>query len=346
MAKSALIVGGTGQIGVAVARDLLAHSWAVRIAHRGGHAIPDDVLRAGATEVLVDREDAAALVRAVGDGADAVIDCVAFGPEHARQLLALSDRVGSLAVVSSASVYRDAAGRTLDEAPETGFPEFDGPISETNPTVPPGPETYSTRKVALERLLLDEARVPVTVLRPCAIHGPRSSHAREWWFIKRALDGRTRVPVAYEGLSRFHTTATANLAQACRLSLEAGGTRVLNVGDPEPPSVREIGEAIGAALGHAWEVVGLPGAPRGPQGSVGRTPWSVPRPFLIDTAAAAALGYSPVTDYAGAVRETCQALREAGERAGADWPQVFPALAAYSYPHFDYEVEDEVLAAV
>lgn len=342
MAKSALIVGGTGQIGGAVARNLLAHGWAVRIAHRGGRAIPDSLRQAGATEVLIDREDGAALWRAVGDGADVVIDCVAFGPEHARQLLALGDRVGALAVVSSASVYRDAAGRTLDEAAETGFPEFDGPIRETQATVPPGPQTYSTRKVALERVLLDDARVPVTVLRPCAVHGPRSTHAREWWFIKRVLDGRARVPVAYDGLSRFHTTATANLGEACRLSLEAGGTRVLNVGDPEPPSVREIGGMIGAALGHAWEIVGLPGEP---QGSVGRTPWSVPRPFLVDTTAAATLGYAPVTDYAGAVHGTCQALREAGEGAGADWARAFQALAAYSYPHFDYAAEDAVLAA-
>lgn len=343
MAKSALIIGGTGQIGVAVARNLLAHGWFVRIAHRGGHVVPNDLLHAGATEVLFDRQDAAALLRAIGGGADAVIDCVAYGPEHARQLLALGDSIGSLAMVSSASVYRDAAGRTLDEAAQTGFPEFEGPIPETNPTVPPGPETYSTNKVAVERLLLDEARVPVTVLRPCAIHGPLSTHAREWWFIKRALDGRKRVPVAHEGLSRFHTTATANLAEACRLSLEAGGSRVLNVGDPDPPTVREIGEMIGAAVGHHWEIVGLPGEPRG---SVGRTPWSVPRPFLIDIAAVTMLGYAPITDYASAADETCLALREAGERAGTDWPRVFPALAAYPYPLFDYDAEDEVFATV
>ena len=343
MVKSALVVGGTGQIGVAVARNLLAHGWRVRIAHRGGHAIPDDLRLAGVTEALIDRQEAGSLRQAVEGGVDAVIDCVAYEPEHARQLLALGGNVGSLAVVSSASVYRDAAGRTLDEAAESGFPEFDEPIPETNPTVPPGPETYSTNKVAVERLLLDEARVPVTVLRPCAIHGPFSNHAREWWFIKRALDGRTQVPVAYDGLSRFHTTATANLAEACRLSLEAGGTRVLNVGDPDPPTVREIGEAIEGALGHRWEIVGLAGEPRG---SVGRTPWSIPRPFLIDTAAATALGYAPVTDYAGSVQETCRALEEAGKSAGADWPRAFPALAVYSYSHFDYEEEDRVLAAV
>ena len=35
---------------------------------------------------------------------------------------------------------------------------------------------------------------------------------REAWFVKRILDGRRRIPLAYSGESRFHTTATANLA--------------------------------------------------------------------------------------------------------------------------------------
>lgn len=87
--------------------------------------------------------------------------------------------------------------------------------------------------------------------------------------------------------------------------------------------------------------MGLPGEPRG---TVGLTRWSVPRPFLIDAAVAAALGYAPVTHYAGAARDTCQALRQAGESAGADWPRVFPALTAYPYPLFDYEAEDVVVA--
>jgi hypothetical protein len=49
-------------------------------------------------------------------------------------------RVGALVVVSSASVYRDA-GRTLDEAAASGFPELPVPIPETQPTVEPGAAT-------------------------------------------------------------------------------------------------------------------------------------------------------------------------------------------------------------
>lgn len=41
---------------------------------------------------------------------------------------------------------------------------------------------------------------------------------------------------------------------------------------------------------------------------LGRTPWSVPRPFVLDNRAALALGYAPVTSHAQAVRATCNEL--------------------------------------
>ena len=108
----------------------------------------------------------------------------------------LQTDVGTLIVISSASVYRDAEGRSLDEAASGGFPDLPVPIGEDQPTVSPGPQTYSTRKAALEQALLENSRRPVTILRPCAIHGEGSRHPREWWFVKRILDGRREVPLA------------------------------------------------------------------------------------------------------------------------------------------------------
>jgi hypothetical protein len=68
---------------------------------------------------------------------------VAYDQRHARQLLDIQGMLGSLIVVSS-SVYRDPLGRTLNEAGETGFREFPSPIREAEPTVEPGPATYSS----------------------------------------------------------------------------------------------------------------------------------------------------------------------------------------------------------
>ena len=341
MTRHAFIVGGTGQIGCAIARRLLHHGWAVTASHRGHRPPPADLLGLGLKTVTLDREDPAALASALGFGADAVIDTVAYDEAHARQLLAVQESVGAFLVISSASVYRDDAGRTLDEAKQNGFPEFDQPIRETQATVDPGPETYSTRKVALERTLLDHAKRPVTVLRPCAIHGPGSLHPREWWFVKRIRDSRPAIPLAYEGRSHFHTTSVLNIAELARISLDAGGTRVLNVGDPDPPRVVEIARLIARTMAYGGRILGIRDSDYPPQ--MGATPWSCPRPFLIDGQAADGIGYQPVATYAAAVSETCSWLTAVADRA--PWTELFPVLAQYPRNLFDYTAEDDFLKA-
>jgi nucleoside-diphosphate-sugar epimerase len=66
--------------------------------------------------------------------------------------------------------------------------------------------------------------------------------------VKRILDGRPKIPLAYRGTSRFHTTSVANIAALVRTALEMPGTRVLNIGDPDAPSVAEIASAIAPHL--------------------------------------------------------------------------------------------------
>ena len=245
----AVLLGGTGQIGRAVARHLLDHDWTVTLAYRGRSHPPDALIERGAVAAVLDRDHSGTLAGVLGAGADLLVDAVAYGPEHARQLLEVQDDVGALVVISSASVNRDEAGRTLDEASETGFPVLPEPMREDQPTVEPGPETYSTRKVALERVLLDGATVPVTVFRPAAIHGPGSSHPREWWIVKRVLDRRPVIPLAYRGDSRFHTTAATNIAATVRIVAGLQGRRVLNVADPTALPVDAIAGLVGSHLG-------------------------------------------------------------------------------------------------
>jgi nucleoside-diphosphate-sugar epimerase len=335
MTGHAFVLGGTGQIGRAVALHLLDYGWRVTISHRGVRPAPLELVEYGIKVVVVDREKPRGLLKAIAGGADALIDTTAYTREHADQLLELEGDVGAFVVISSASVYRDDAGRTLDEAAENGFPEFPKPIKETQPTVEPGPSTYSTQKVALERAILDRATRPATVLRPCAIHGRGSRQPREWWFVKRMLDGRKVIPLAYRGESRFHTSAAANIAALVQIVLGLHGTRVLNVTDPVAPTVAEIGETVGERLNYAGAFVD--GSDRGFPPSVGRTPWSVPRPFVVDNQAAMDVGYAPVP-YADAVADTCDWLAETADQG--DWRERFPVLARYPGELFDYSGED------
>lgn len=343
MSRHAIVVGSTGQIGRAAVESLLDDGWSVTAVHRGSTAAPSGWARRGVDERLADRADLAGVLRATG-GADVLLDSIAYDDADARLLLGLAGDVGSLIVVSSASVYADDAGRTLDEA--TGpddFPRFAGPVPETQATVAPGPATYSTQKVLLESTLLDDARLPVTVLRPCAIHGPGSTSPREVWPLLRALERRPRVPLSHGGRSRFHTSSAANLGELVRLAAGRPGSRILNAGDPEPLSVADIVRAVSATVGHDPELVPLDGAS---ESRVGRTPWSVPRPFLVAmTAAATELGYAPVATYAEAVEWTSAWLRS--RLAEKPWREAFPLLAQfYGDAMDDYAAEDELLATL
>jgi nucleoside-diphosphate-sugar epimerase len=338
--RSAFILGGTGQIGRATARRLARDGLEVTVAARDPTGMPDDLAALGVRFVHVDRTQPGELEAALGDGVDALIDVVPYTQEDARQLVAVGERVGSVVAVSSASVYTDAEGRTLDESTgEDDFPQLPLPIPERQRTVPPGGETYSTRKAAMERALLDADGVRATIVRPCAIHGPGTRWSREWYFVKRILDGRRAVVLARRGASRFHTTSVENLAELLRLVVLRPGNRVFNCGDPSPPTVLEIGRAIAETLGHSFHEVLLPGPE---YDGVGDHPWNVPRPLVVDmTAAEIELGYRPVTTYERAVAETTRWLVHATR--DRDWEDVLPVTAQYMSAMFDYAAEDTLV---
>jgi nucleoside-diphosphate-sugar epimerase len=335
MPRHAFIIGGTGQIGRKIAEVLLEHGWSVTLSHRGRRPELADLLLKGAKFAAFDRNEDGALRTAISGGADAVIDTIAYTPEHADQLVELSGNAGAIAVISSASVYQDYKGRTLDEAGEGGFPDFSEPIKETQQTVQPGPQTYSTLKAALEERLLTRSAAPVTILRPCAIYGPHSQHPREYWFVKRMIDQRPVIPLALRGESRFHTSSVENIAALALLCLEKAGTRVFNIADPEALTLAQIGAVIARCLDFKGKLH-LIDNDKYPV-TLGATPWSVPAPFTLNMSAAMAFGYQPVTGYAEGVGAMCKWLVELSPK---DWRAAFPGLAAYPNDQFDYAAED------
>jgi nucleoside-diphosphate-sugar epimerase len=318
-------------VGGAVARALAVDDWAVTVAARNKETDEFEFAR-------LDRDEDGAL--AIASGFDLVVDVIPYEAAHAEQLLALD--AGALVAISSASVYADEQGRTLDEAQSVeDFPDFPVPIPETQPTVVPGDETYATKKAKLERLLLENGRVPAAVVRPCAIYGRGDRMAREWWFVKRALDGRPYVLLTDRGGGYFHTTAAENIGELVRLLACDPHTGVFNCGDPDPPAVLEIARAIGGVLGHDFVEVLLPGP--GGRGEVGQTPWSAPKPLLVDMVKAEQeLGYRPATTWTDALPRQVEWLVDATR--GRDWREVLPRGAEYL--RFDYDAEDELVATM
>lgn len=316
---------GYGQIGRAVSANLAAHGWDVVVGTTHS-ARPDDSPASDWSKL--DRNVFAELDAAIGDRVDAVIDTVAFDAAHAAQWHRLTHTVGKLVVISSISVYADDAGRTLDEAWTNRPPRFAFPIPENNRRVAPGPETYSTRKVALEDAVM-ALPIPSVIVRPGAIYGIGSRSPREWWFIQQALADRQRIPLAWNGASQFHPVAAENIAEIVRLAIAAPGSHVLNACDMTCPTAGEVGQAILAAMGSTSEIDPFEGPPRGFEGL---SPWTIPHPMVAATTAARQLGYHPVTSFSESVSAVTADLIERGGRHG--WKLVFPGLAAYPHGFF------------
>ncbi len=335
--RRAVVIGATGQIGRVAVRALAGDGWEVTAVSRGGGrdaSWPQDVRVAAA-----DRDDDAALAAAVGSDCDVLVDMVAYGPRHARQLAGFAGRVGSAVVISSLSVYEDAKGRNFDTQGEPdGFPEYPVPLTEDQRTIEPDESSYSTRKAGLERELLAAAdQLPATLLRAGAIHGPYCRTPRELYFVKRNLDGRRRRVLAYGGRSRFHPANVHNLAELVRLAAARPGARVLNAVDPEAPTVAEIAGAIDAVMGVEVENVLVDGPPPAP--TVGDTPWSVPVPVVCDMSAAEReLDYRSVVRYAESLPETVAWIE--GQLAGRDWREAYPKMFETYGDLFDYAAED------
>lgn len=345
--RRAVVLGGTGGIGSAVVRDLLDVSgrggddWQVDVLARRGGPAAEALTAAGATFVPGDRRDTTVLRDLLRPGADLLVDTVGLTRDDALQLRPFLDDVGSTVFVSSKAVYVDDRGR---HANSVDRPVFGGPVSELQVTVTAGdgdPTTrdgYGAAKVAAEQVLLDHG-APVTVLRPSKVHGVGIGRPREWFVVRRALDGRERVLLADHGRGVDHTTAASGMASLVRLVADAPDRRILNVADETAPDVLEIVRTLAGLADHRFDEVLLD---QDAPAFVGTTPWSSPAPFVLDTTAARALGWQPPR-YADAVRPTVEWLLETAHAvpAGSDVPW---ADDPFWDRMFDYGPEDAALA--
>lgn len=345
--KRAVVLGGTGGIGSAVVRELLESSgrggddWQVDVLARRGGAVADTLTAAGASFTVGDRRDTQVLRDLLRPGADLLVDTVGATRDDAAQLLPYLGDVGSTVFVSSKAVYVDEQGRHANSLDK---PVFAGAVTEIQPTVTPADadptsrDGYAAAKVAAEQLLLDHG-APVTVLRPSKAYGAHIGRPREWFVVRRVLDGRDRVLLADSGRGVDHTTAASGIGSLVRLVAGAPDRRILNVADATAPSALEIVRTVATHLDHRFDEVLLDAdAPA----FVGVTPWSSPSPFVLDTTAARALGWEPPR-YADAVRAELDWLVETAHSTPADGDVPW-AEDPFWDRMFDYGPEDAALA--
>lgn len=301
--RSAVILGGTGVVGSAIADRLCRQGWQVLVIGRTPHKMSDDLRALGVQFAACDRADLTELQSLVGlGGHDLLVDCLCFTSSDALSLLELADGFESAVMVSTKAVYVDDEGNNVNSPTP---PKFSHPITESQAVMAPGigdpaiGEGYGSHKVAAERTVLD-SDLPVTVIRPSKIHGAGGTQPREWVFVKRCLDRRSAVVLADRGRSIDHTTSAANLAALVEVVADKPGRRILNSADPDAPSVLEISRTIAGHLDHSFDEYLLdPDA----DPMLGIHPWMTAEPIILDTSAAEALGYVPVGDYSDTVAE-------------------------------------------
>jgi nucleoside-diphosphate-sugar epimerase len=294
----------------------------------------------GVVFVRSDRNDPDQLAAVLGGGADVVVDCLCYTATQAGQLLRFADDFASAIVLSSKAIYCDDRGRHSNSAEP---PRFDGPVTEQQSVLEPdysgayaSRTGYGPNKVAAERTLLESGR-PISILRPSRIHGPGAGRPREWYVLKRLLDGRIRIPLAHGGRTGNHPTASVNLARLARTCAEQPGQRILNAADPGQPDAAEIVQAIAAACHRPVEVVGLD---EQANSDFGWSPWASWPPYFLDTSAATALGYQP----AGSYRQTVLAVVE--ELCALSAEQQARLTADSDFPdRFDYALDDAALSS-
>lgn len=336
--RRAVILGGTGVLGRAIALRLAVSGWSVTVMGRDVVNMPAELTSIGVRFVAGDRRNADDLARVIAPGADLLVDAVCFTAEDARQLVPHLPDAASAVMLSSKAVYVDAVGNHVNSDTP---PRFSGPIDESNPTVKPtnttdymSREGYGASKVAAELELLSTG-YPVSIVRASKVHGAGASRPREWVFVRRILDRRPAVFLTQAGSGTDHTTAAVNTAALVETIADNPGARVLNSADPDALNALEISRVICRYLGYQWEEILLDdSAPSG----LGSHPWESELPIVLNTQASLDLGYRPVGSYAETIPQEI------------DWllanPQYRPDSADQFFASFlDYEQEDRALAA-
>jgi nucleoside-diphosphate-sugar epimerase len=245
-----LFIGGTGNLSLDCSLEAL----------RGGHELyhlnrgtrPERVAQGVRTLSADIRDPEAAVAALKGMEFDAVVDFIAFAPEHVRTDISLFEgRTRQYVFISSASAYRK--------------PSVSHVISESTPLANPFWD-YSRAKIACEDILFAawlKRGFPVTVVRPSHTYSvgwlPMAFGSSDFTIAQRMLDGRP-VIVHGDGQSLWTLTHSRDFARGLVGLLGnplAVGEAVNLVGD-EALSWEMIHALTYAALGAEPNIVHIP----------------------------------------------------------------------------------------
>jgi len=198
-----------------------------------------------------DPADAAAIAAAVRSWRpDAVIDMLHDTPAHAQAVLAAcAGKVTRSVHLSSGAVYGPDPICPVDEEADLVRPD-------TAPA--PIAALAEADQVVLSAI---EEGAPAVILRLPELYGPRDPRCAEWFFARRALDGRPHIAVPDAGLAICHRGFVQNMARGVAKAVTAARApgQVFNLGEEKLYTLAQLARGVARAMDHEWDIFSVPG---------------------------------------------------------------------------------------
>jgi nucleoside-diphosphate-sugar epimerase len=243
-----LFIGGSGVISSASSRLAVTRGIDLYVLNRG--TSHDRPLPPEATVLRADVRDPAAVRAALGDlEFDAVVDWVAFTPEHVRSDIKLfRGRTGQYVFISSASAYQTPPARI--------------PVTESTPLRNPF-WAYSRDKIACEALLTEAYRAegfPATIVRPSHTYDKTTIPFDGKWTALARMRAGKEVVVHGDGTSLWTLTHHEDFARGFVPLLAHPRTvgDVFHITSDDVLTWDQIARTLAAALGATPRIVHVP----------------------------------------------------------------------------------------
>lgn len=212
MSLSVLVLGGTSFFGQAIVEQLLEEGHRVSVFSRGQQRPP---FWEQVNHIQGDRNNADEVAAKLkGTSFDAVIDNIAYSEAHVQQALdVFAGNVGRYLFTSTAAVYYTGSMTMPARESDVDFGFTPPPEEKDSPLW-----QYTMGKLAGERCLNEQSRIPFTIIRPPVVLGPQDVTLRGYFYFQRLLDGHP-VIVTNGGVQSFRLVYSQDLAQSYRLAL-------------------------------------------------------------------------------------------------------------------------------
>jgi nucleoside-diphosphate-sugar epimerase len=243
-----LFIGGSGIISSASSRLAVERGIDLYVLNRGATQLRP--LPPEATVLHADVRDPVSVRAALGDlEFDAVVDWVAFTPEHVQSDIELfRGRTGQYVFISSASAYQTPPSRV--------------PVTESTPLRNPYWQ-YSRDKIACESLLTEayrEQNFPATIVRPSHTYDQTSIPFDGKWTALARMRAGKEVVVHGDGTSLWTLTHHADFARGFVPLLAHPRTvgDVFHITSDDVLTWDQIAHSLAAALGVTPRIVHVP----------------------------------------------------------------------------------------